>query len=203
MRGFRAQLKAESIRIARSPFFMLFSMVMPISFYALFTMLNGADTEVGGVRWAEYSLMSMTAFSLIGTAAGQFGIRLSHERKNGLHKLIRLTPLSTGAWVMAKLVSHLFIHAAIIVVMFAFSAGVFGAEQGLARRGVARDADHVIDVEAADDDDHSRAPRRRRRNSSRDASTTTSTFGVRPSIPKWSTMDCPRHNPSLVSISTR
>lgn len=133
MRGFGAQLKAESIRVARSPFFMLFSMLMPISFYALFTMLNGADTKIGDVTWAEYSLMSMTAFSLIGTAAGQFGIRLSHERKNGLHKLLRLTPLRTGAWVMAKLVSHLFIHAAIIVVMFAFSAAVFGTEMPLER----------------------------------------------------------------------
>ncbi|WP_338068701.1 ABC transporter permease [Paenibacillus nanensis] len=128
MRGFKAQFTAECIRIARSPFFMLFSVLMPLAFYSLFTMLNGADAKIGDVSWGGYSLMSMTAFSLIGTAAGQFGIRLSHERKDGLTRLLRLTPLSTGAWVLAKLVSHLLIHAAIIAVMFVFSALVFGTE---------------------------------------------------------------------------
>lgn len=131
MRGFAAQCKAESVRLIRSPFFLLFSVVMPIVFYSLFTMLNGADTPIGTVTWAAYSLMSMTAFSLIGTAAGQLGIRLSYERKDGLLKLIRLTPLSTTAWVGAKLISHLIVHMLIIAVMFALSSLLFGTSLSL------------------------------------------------------------------------
>lgn len=133
MRGFIAQSKAESLRLVRSPFFLLFSVLMPLSFYTLFTLLNGADTEIGSVTWAAYSLMSMTAFSLIGTAAGQLGIRLTYERKDGLLKLIKLTPLSTGAWVSAKLVSHMIVHLFIILVMFAVSAIAFGTEMSAAR----------------------------------------------------------------------
>jgi len=128
MNGFIAQCKAEGLRVLRSPFFLLFSVAMPLTFYALFTMLNGADTAIGTVTWAGYSLMSMTAFSLIGTAAGQFGIRISYERKDGLLKLLRLTPLSTGAWVGAKIISHVIVHFFIIVVMFAVSAIAFGTD---------------------------------------------------------------------------
>lgn len=133
MRGFIAQCKAEGLRVIRSPFFLLFSVAMPLIFYTLFTMLNGADTKIGNVTWASYSLMSMTAFSLIGTAAGQFGIRLSHERKDGLTKMLRLTPLTTGAWIGAKIISHMIVHIFIIIVMFAVSAIAFGTEMPIGR----------------------------------------------------------------------
>lgn len=126
MNAWIAQSRAESLRIVRSPFFLLFSVVMPIIFYALFAMLNGTEMMVGGVTWGSYSLMSMTAFSLIGTAAGQFGIRLSYERKGGLLTVMRLTPMPMSAWIFAKLISHLIIHLFVIVVMFVFSALVFG-----------------------------------------------------------------------------
>ncbi len=128
MRGFIAQFKAEGIRIIRSPFFLLFSVLMPLVFYILFTYLNGADTNVGGTAWAGYSLMSMTAFSLIGTAAGQFGIRISYERKEGLHRLLRLTPLSNRAWVGAKIVSHMLVHLLIILIMFTVALLAFRVE---------------------------------------------------------------------------
>lgn len=38
---FVAQTKAESIRIIRSPFFLLFSIAMPLAFYFLFASMNG------------------------------------------------------------------------------------------------------------------------------------------------------------------
>jgi ABC-2 type transport system permease protein len=128
MKGFMAQSKAEALRLIRSPFFLLFSIGMPLTFYSLFAVLNGADTQIGHTTWGAYSLMSMTAFSLIGTAAGQFGIRLAYERKEGLLKLLKLTPMPMAAWAAAKMVSHLLVHVFIIVVMFSFSAIVFGTE---------------------------------------------------------------------------
>jgi len=128
MKGFLAQSKSEALRLIRSPFFLLFSVVMPITFYSLFAVLNGTDTEIGNTTWGAYSLMSMTAFSLIGTAAGQFGIRLAYERKDGLLKLLKLTPLPMTAWVSAKIASHLLVHLFIIVVMFGYSALVFGTQ---------------------------------------------------------------------------
>jgi len=128
MKPFITQSTSEVLRLVRNPFFLLFSVLMPIIFYSIFAMLNGTDSAIDSTTWGAYSLMSMTAFSLIGTAAGQFGIRLAYERKDGLLKLMMLTPLSMSAWVSAKITAHLLVHLLIIAVMFGYSAIVFGTE---------------------------------------------------------------------------
>lgn len=115
---FFAQTKAESLRIIRSPFFLLFSILMPLAFYFLFASLNGASTSFASTTYGAYSLMSMTAFSLIGTAISQFGIRLAYERRDGWVRLLRLTPLSPSVWVGSKLAGHLAIHLLVILLIF-------------------------------------------------------------------------------------
>ncbi|MCI3927102.1 ABC transporter permease [Paenibacillus sp. TRM 82003] len=123
---FRAQGKAESLRLLRSPFFLLFSLAMPIGFYFLFAGLNGSDTRLAGTTWGAYSLMSMTAFSLIGTAVSQFGIRLAYERKDGWMRLLKLTPLSTGVYIGSKIVSTLGVNLLVILILFPSAAVVYG-----------------------------------------------------------------------------
>lgn len=125
MKLFTAQFKAESLRIVRSPFFLLFSIAMPMGFYFLFATLNGPDTPVGGTTWGIYSLMSMTTFSLIGTAVSQFGIRLCYERKEGWTRQLALTPLSHFTWISAKIASQLMVHLLTIVVLFPLAAVVY------------------------------------------------------------------------------
>ncbi|GKU77818.1 ABC transporter permease [Paenibacillus sp. L3-i20] len=121
---FLAQTKAESLRIVRSPFFLLFSIAMPLVFYFLFTSLNGADKSVESTTWAVFSLMSMTAFALIGTAVSQFGIRLSFEHQEGWVRLLKLTPLTPGVWLGSKIVAQMAIHLVVIVIIFASAAVV-------------------------------------------------------------------------------
>ncbi|PLS16173.1 ABC transporter [Bacillus sp. M6-12] len=128
MKMFYAQWKAETLRIIRSPFFMIFSIVMPITFYFLFASLNGPELKIGGTTWGVYSLMSMTAFSLIGTAVSQFGIRLAYERKEGWIRQLQLTPLPMATWLSAKLASQLLIHLCIILLLFPVAAFVYGLE---------------------------------------------------------------------------
>lgn len=120
---FIAQTKAESLRIIRSPFFLLFSIAMPIVFYFLFTSINGADKSIQSTTWGVFSLMSMTAFSLIGTAVSQFGIRLSFEHQDGWVRLLRLTPLTPTVWIGSKLVAQMAVQLIVIVVIF-LSAGL-------------------------------------------------------------------------------
>ncbi|MBG9732761.1 ABC transporter permease [Paenibacillus alvei] len=114
----QAQIKAESLRIMRSPFFLLFSLGMPIAFYFLFASLNGASKSIEATTYGAFSLMSMTAFSLIGTAMSQFGIRLAYERRDGWTRLLRLTPLSPLVWIGAKIVSHMLVHMLVILIIF-------------------------------------------------------------------------------------
>lgn len=120
---FVAQTKAESIRIIRSPFFLLFSIAMPLAFYFLFASMNGVDKSIQSTTWGVFSLMSMTAFSLIGTAVSQFGIRLSFEHQDGWVRLLKLTPLSPAVWIGSKIVSQMAVHLIVIVVIF-LSAGL-------------------------------------------------------------------------------
>jgi ABC-2 type transport system permease protein len=125
MQMFISQWKAESLRIIRSPFFLLFSLLMPFVFYFLFASLNGADKEIANTSWGAYSLMSMTAFSLIGTATSQFGIRLAFERKEGWIRQLQLTPLSHFTWISAKVASQMLIHLLIILLLFPLAAIVY------------------------------------------------------------------------------
>ena len=120
--------KTECLRLLRSPFFLLFSLAMPIGFYFLFAGLNGPDTPLAGTTWGVYSLMSMTAFSLIGTAFGQFGIRLSYERRDGWTGLVRLTPLPAGLYLAGKIAATLVVNLAVIAVLFTSAALVYGLE---------------------------------------------------------------------------
>ncbi|MCR8844947.1 ABC transporter permease [Paenibacillus sp. SC116] len=120
---FMAQTKAESIRIVRSPFFLLFSIAMPLAFYFLFASMYGTDKSIESTTWGVFSLMSMTAFSLIGTAVSQFGIRLSFEHQDGWVRLLRLTPLTPAVWLGSKLVAQMVIHLVVIIIIF-LSAGL-------------------------------------------------------------------------------
>ncbi|WP_238392710.1 ABC transporter permease [Paenibacillus antri] len=123
---FLAVWKAECLRLLRSPFFLLFSLAMPMGFYFLFAGLNGPDTTIGGTTWGAYSLMSMTAFSLIGTAVSQFGIRLAYERRDGWMRLMRMTPLPTGVYVAGKIASTLIVNLAVVAILFPAAAFAYG-----------------------------------------------------------------------------
>ncbi|TMV14412.1 ABC transporter permease [Paenibacillus thermoaerophilus] len=120
-----AQTRAEALRIVRSPFFLIFSIGMPLAFYFLFAALNGSDTVIESTVYGAYSLMSMTAFSLVGTAVSQFGIRLAYERRDGWVRTLRLTPLSPSAWVGSKIAAHLVMHLAILLLLFASGGLVY------------------------------------------------------------------------------
>jgi len=128
MNMFRSQWKAESLRLLRSPFFLLFSLAMPIGFYFLFVSLNGVDLEMSGTTWGVYFLMSMTAFSLIGTAVSQFGIRLSYERKDGWMRLLRLTPLPVEVYIGSKVLSTLAVNLVVIGILFPLAAVIYGLQ---------------------------------------------------------------------------
>ncbi|WP_314587652.1 ABC transporter permease [Paenibacillus terrigena] len=128
MNMFIAQTKAESIRIIRSPFFMLFSILMPLGFYFLFASLNGSDMKVQSTTYAPFAMISMTAFSLIGTAMSQFGIRLSYERRDGWVRLLKLTPLTPSTWIGSKMVAHMIVHLLTIIVIFGAAGLVYSID---------------------------------------------------------------------------
>ncbi|MCH1627287.1 ABC transporter permease [Ferdinandcohnia quinoae] len=119
------QCKMEILRILRNPYFVFWSLFMPIVFYFLFTKVfnTGIDNRQ---EWHAHYLMSMTTFSVMGSAIMVLGIRLVEERTQGWSLFMRITPLSDTAYFFAKMVGQTVIHVFSIIVIFAAGAIING-----------------------------------------------------------------------------
>ncbi|OTW69559.1 ABC transporter permease [Bacillus thuringiensis serovar roskildiensis] len=116
MRAFLMQCKMEILRTFRNKLFIFFSLLMPVMFYYIFT--NVVQVPQNGNEWKAHYLISMTSFSIIGTALFSFGVRLSEERQKGWAQLLRITPLPEGAYISAKIISQTVVNVFSIVVIF-------------------------------------------------------------------------------------
>lgn len=117
MRLFLLQSKAEITRVLRNRYFILWSLLMPILFYFIFTRVVNRDIS-NAAEWQAYYLMSMTAFSVMGSAIMTLGIRLVSEQSNGWSTYMRITPLSSQTFFFAKMSGQLVIHILSVIVIF-------------------------------------------------------------------------------------
>ncbi|MNH72492.1 ABC-2 family transporter protein [compost metagenome] len=117
MKSMIAQCRAEILRTIRNRRFIVFSIVMPVMFYFIFTSTQG-DIKVSGVDWKAYYLMSMTVFGVIGASINTLSVRFAQERTQGWVRLIRITPLPNGSYVLSKILSQSVINLGTIVLMF-------------------------------------------------------------------------------------
>ncbi|WP_455676077.1 ABC transporter permease [Pradoshia sp.] len=117
MNAFLMQSRAETIRIFRNPYYIFWSLMMPITFYFVFTKIYSSDVDDANLYKAHF-LMSMAAFSVMGTAIMNLGIRLVEERNHGWSLFLRVTPLSQLTYYFAKMVSQLVIQIFSIALIF-------------------------------------------------------------------------------------
>ncbi len=117
MNAFIMQSRAETIRIFRNPYYIFWSLMMPITFYFVFTKIYASDAGDANLYKAHF-LMSMAAFSVMGTAIMNLGIRLVEERSHGWSLLLRVTPLSPLTYFFAKMVSQMIIQFFSIALIF-------------------------------------------------------------------------------------
>ncbi|KOP83419.1 ABC transporter permease [Cytobacillus solani] len=125
MSAFRMQCKVEIIRILRNPYFVFWSLLMPIVFYIIFTKVFNTNIQ-DKQEWQAHYLMSMTAFSVMGSAIMTLGIRLVEERTKGWSLFMRITPLSDHAYFAAKMIGQTVIHLFSIVIIFIAGALING-----------------------------------------------------------------------------
>ncbi|WP_150275393.1 ABC transporter permease [Paenibacillus tepidiphilus] len=112
------QCKAELLRIFRNPYFIFWSLAMPILFYFLFTRVINTGAEDAG-EWRAHYLMSMAAFSVMGSSIMTLGIRLVQERNQGWNTYIRITPLPAYAFFLGKMVGQTAVHVFSVICIFA------------------------------------------------------------------------------------
>ncbi|WAA11810.1 ABC transporter permease [Fervidibacillus halotolerans] len=117
MNMIKNQSKMEIIRILRDPYYLFWSLFMPIVFYTFFTKIftnNLPDQNL----WQAHYLMSMTTFSVMGSAIMNLGIRMVEENNKGWTIFLRVTPLSNGVYFFSKMIAQTIIHILSVVVIF-------------------------------------------------------------------------------------
>ncbi|WP_060679562.1 ABC transporter permease [Virgibacillus halodenitrificans] len=117
MNAILTQCKFEIIRIFRNPYFVFWSLFMPILFYFIFTNIVNTGVPDQG-EWQAYYLMSMTTFSVMGSAIMNFGIRMVQEQTEGWSTFMKLTPFPSWAYFSSKMFGQLIIHLLSIVIVF-------------------------------------------------------------------------------------
>ncbi|MFZ0446951.1 MAG: ABC transporter permease [Bacillus sp. (in: firmicutes)] len=125
MNGLWMQCKMEILRILRNPYYVFWSLFMPIVFYIVFTRIFNSGLE-NRQEWQAHYLMSMASFSVMGSAIMTLGIRLVEERTQGWSMFMRITPLSDYQYFFAKMVAQTVIHLFSILVIFTAGALING-----------------------------------------------------------------------------
>jgi ABC-2 type transport system permease protein len=113
-----AQCKAELLRTIRNKRFVFFSVVMPVAFFFLFTSTIDHKTVINGADWTSYYLMSMTVYGVVGAGLTSFAQRISKERSQGWIRLLKITPLPSGSYILSKVVAQGLINLAIVLLVF-------------------------------------------------------------------------------------
>ncbi|MBS4206544.1 ABC transporter permease [Bacillus sp. FJAT-50079] len=111
------QCKIEIIRILRNPYYIFWSLFMPIVFYIIFTKVMNLDVPDKSL-WDAHFLMSITTFSVMGSAIMTLGIRMVEENKEGWTRFIKVTPLSGSVYFCAKMIGQTMIHVLSILIIF-------------------------------------------------------------------------------------
>lgn len=119
---FKNQCKAESLRMLRNPYYIFWSLLMPIVFYVIYTNVFNTGMENQN-EWNAYFLMSMATFSVMGSSIMTLGIRMVQERAMGWTQYIRVTPLSGLTYYSAKMIGQSLVHFFSIIAIF--TAGFF------------------------------------------------------------------------------
>ena len=114
------QCKVEALRIFRNPYFVFWTLFMPILFYFIFTRIVNTGVP-DAEQWQAHYLMSMTTFGVMGSAIMTFGIRMVQERTQGWSSFMKITPFPSWAYFSAKMLGQTVMHT--FLIFFIFLAG--------------------------------------------------------------------------------
>lgn len=114
----RTYLRMEILRALRNPWTVGFAVLMPTAMYLLF----GASPEYGAVETGRGTIAGivMANMGLLGaiTAAVNVAGSVADERGVGWNRQLRLTPLSSAVYVLAKVLAALTVALIVVAVVF-------------------------------------------------------------------------------------
>lgn len=127
MKMLLTQCKVEILRVFRNPYYIFWSLFMPIVFYFIFTRVVNLDVPDKAL-WDAHFLMSMASFSVMGSAIMTLGIRMVEERSKGWTTFMRVTPLTDTIYFFSKMIGQSMVHVFSILIIFLAGSLVNGIE---------------------------------------------------------------------------
>lgn len=103
---FAHYLALEIRRTVRDRRFVIFTIVVPVAFYLLWTAVYGKGSgTLDGLSVKVYLMVSMGCFGAVGASLSSTGARLAAERQGGWLRRLRATPLRPWTVILVKTVA--------------------------------------------------------------------------------------------------
>jgi ABC-2 type transport system permease protein len=126
LRAYAAEVTFETIRMLRSPGFLIPFLLLPVPIYLFFGVVMPRSEIAKNPALGSYLFSSWSVYAAMGPAIFGAGCSLALEREAGLFRLKRALPAPVGAWLVAKtLVAMAF--AAMAVTSLVVTATVMGS----------------------------------------------------------------------------
>ena len=125
-RIYRAETRAEILKMLRLPAYLIPTFAFPLMFYALFGISFGVGKSYGATAVPTYLLATYGAFGVIGVALFGFGVGVAIERGQGWMLLKSASPMPPSAFFAAKVTLSALLATGVAVLLAA--AGVLFAE---------------------------------------------------------------------------
>ena len=113
-----ALLSLEARRRLRNRRAMIFSVLLPVAFFLMFTTTDYSSTPYGNGNVVANMMVGMALYGALMTTTGA-GAAVSNERASGWSRQLRLTPLKPIAYITAKAIVGILISALAIGAVYA------------------------------------------------------------------------------------
>jgi ABC-2 type transport system permease protein len=117
LRAILAQARAELLLTARRGESLLVTMVIPVGILCFFTKVEAVDA--GRTPSIDFLVPGVLALAVMSNAMVSLGIATGYERRYGVLKRLRATPLSRGGLLLAKTINVAVVEIVQVVVIAA------------------------------------------------------------------------------------
>lgn len=125
---FWQQLKAEALRLWRTPSFLVPTLILPLVLYTMLGGLGKAHGLENGVSRQIYALASVSTYAIVSVMLYSFGVSMANERAQRVNVLMRATPLPASIYLLTKVVSALFSALVMLLILSGFAIVVGGVQ---------------------------------------------------------------------------
>jgi ABC-2 type transport system permease protein len=132
-----AEARAEFLKNARLPMFVVPTLAFPVMFYVLFALALGAGRTAAGsaLPVAAYMVATYGTFGVMGAAFAGVGIGIAVERGQGWLTVKRASPMPGIAYFAAKMAMSMAFAAIIVALLFTLAVTLGGVRMPAASWG--------------------------------------------------------------------